>query len=85
MLRKIERALERLNPVSPVLVAEIDGLRIVHEGAAAAFFPLAGASATAGLAASIAFGLVFLISTLPGLALLLAAGRPNADAGPRRG
>lgn len=70
--------------VTMVLPISVSGWGL-REGAAAAFFPLAGASATAGLAASIAFGLVFLISTLPGLALLLAAGRPNADAGPRRG
>jgi uncharacterized membrane protein YbhN (UPF0104 family) len=42
----------------------------LREGAAAALFPLAGASASDGLAASIAFGLVFLATVLPGLALL---------------
>lgn len=46
-----------------------------REGAAAALFPLIGASAAAGLAASLAFGLVFLASTLPGLIVLLAQGR----------
>lgn len=40
----------------------------LREGAAALLFPLAGASAAQGLAASIAFGLVFLASALPGLA-----------------
>ena len=47
----------------------------LREGAAAALFPLAGASSEAGLAASIAFGLVFLVSTLPGIAILLATTR----------
>ncbi|MCA0998009.1 lysylphosphatidylglycerol synthase transmembrane domain-containing protein [Alloyangia pacifica] len=37
-----------------------------REGAAAALFPLAGLSAEAGLAASIAFGLISLLSALPG-------------------
>lgn len=37
-----------------------------REGAAAALFPLAGLSAEAGLAASIAFGIAVLISALPG-------------------
>lgn len=63
--------------VLPISVAGW-GLR---EGAAAALFPLAGASATAGLAASIAFGLIFLISTLPGLALLLVARRDTPAPG----
>jgi len=48
----------------------------LREGAAAGLFPLAGASAQAGLAASLAFGLVFLASTLPGLLVLLAC-RPK--------
>lgn len=43
----------------------------LREGAAAVLFPLAGASATAGLAASVAFGLMFLLASLPGLALIL--------------
>jgi uncharacterized membrane protein YbhN (UPF0104 family) len=42
----------------------------LREGAAAALFPLAGASASDGLAASIAFGMVFLATVVPGLALL---------------
>ncbi len=47
----------------------------VREGAAAALFPLAGASASDGLAASIAFGLVFLTTVLPGIALLFLGTR----------
>jgi uncharacterized membrane protein YbhN (UPF0104 family) len=51
-----------------------------REGAAAALFPLAGASPSAGLAASVAFGLVFLVSVLPG-ALILFGGRTLLPAG----
>lgn len=43
----------------------------LREGAAAGLFPLIGASAQAGMAASLAFGLMFLASTLPGLLVLL--------------
>lgn len=39
----------------------------VREAAAAALFPLAAASASQGLASSVAFGLVFLVATLPGI------------------
>lgn len=42
-----------------------------REGAAVALFPLAGATASAGFAASLAFGLVILAASLPGLFLLL--------------
>jgi uncharacterized membrane protein YbhN (UPF0104 family) len=42
----------------------------VREGAAVALFPLAGVAAVEGLAASVAFGLVFLAVTLPGLAFV---------------
>lgn len=38
-----------------------------REGAAAALFPLAGASASDGLASSVAFGLTFLVVALPGV------------------
>ncbi|MFC0200098.1 lysylphosphatidylglycerol synthase transmembrane domain-containing protein [Paracoccus rhizosphaerae] len=44
----------------------------LREGAAAALFPIIGASASAGLAASVAFGLVFLASTAPGILMLLS-------------
>jgi uncharacterized membrane protein YbhN (UPF0104 family) len=47
-----------------------------REGAAAALFPLVAASAGAGLAASIAFGLVILVASLPG-AFFLFTGRKN--------
>lgn len=43
----------------------------LREGAAAALFPVAGASASGGLAASVVFGLVLILSTLPGLLVLL--------------
>ncbi len=42
-----------------------------REGAAAGLFPLIGAGSGAGLAASIAFGLVLLISSLPGALWIL--------------
>ncbi|MFN3169433.1 MAG: YbhN family protein [Hyphomicrobiales bacterium] len=42
----------------------------VREGAAAALLPLAGASASEGFAASIAFGLVLLVAVLPGFLAL---------------
>jgi glycosyltransferase 2 family protein len=47
-----------------------------REGAAAALFPLAGATGEAGLAASVAFGLMVLAGALPGVVPLL--GRPRA-------
>ena len=43
----------------------------VREGVAAALFPITGATASAGLAASIAFGLVFLAAVLPGVIAIL--------------
>ncbi|SDY10314.1 lysylphosphatidylglycerol synthase transmembrane domain-containing protein [Citreimonas salinaria] len=55
----------------PVTVAGW-GLR---EGAAATLLPLAGTSGAAGLAASVAFGLVFLAAVMPGLWPLLARRR----------
>jgi uncharacterized membrane protein YbhN (UPF0104 family) len=42
-----------------------------REGAAAALFPLAGATGEAGLAASIAFGLMVLAAALPGVVPLI--------------
>jgi uncharacterized membrane protein YbhN (UPF0104 family) len=42
----------------------------LREGAAAALLPLAGATASGGLAASIAFGLTFVASVLPGFVVL---------------
>ena len=54
----------------------------LREGAAAALFPLAGASAAAGLATSIAFGLMLLVSVLPGLVALWPVPRARADPRP---
>ncbi len=45
----------------------------LREGAAAALLPLAGLTAAEAMAASIAFGLVFLASSLPGIAVLALA------------
>jgi len=42
----------------------------LREGAAVVLFPVAGASAAGGLAASVAFGLMVLVSALPGVALM---------------
>ncbi|MGR3494038.1 lysylphosphatidylglycerol synthase transmembrane domain-containing protein [Citreimonas sp.] len=50
----------------------------LREGAAAALLPLAGTSGAAGLAASVAFGLVFLAAVLPGLWPLLASRRATS-------
>ncbi|MFN3661648.1 YbhN family protein [Yoonia sp.] len=44
----------------------------LREGAAAAIWPVIGAQAEAGIAASIAFGLVILVASLPGIWVLLA-------------
>jgi uncharacterized membrane protein YbhN (UPF0104 family) len=67
-----------------VLLAMIVPLSVagwgVRESAAALLFPVLGASAAAGVAASVAFGLVFLAVTLPGAAVILweARSRPAA-------
>ncbi|MGR3687792.1 MAG: lysylphosphatidylglycerol synthase transmembrane domain-containing protein [Paracoccaceae bacterium] len=50
----------------------------LREGAAAALFPVIGASATEGFAASLAFGLMFLLSTLPGVFVLLMQPKPES-------
>lgn len=47
-----------------------------REGAAAALFPLAGASAAAGMAASVAFGAAMVISSLPGAVIIFAPRQP---------
>lgn len=65
--------------VTMVIPISVSGWGL-REGAAAALFPVAGASAAAGLAASVAFGLMFLISTLPGFVLLLAGRTSRRDA-----
>ena len=42
----------------------------LREGAAAALLPVAGAAASASLAASVTFGLVALVAVLPGAAVV---------------
>lgn len=58
-----------------VLLAMIVPLSVagwgVREAAAALLFPVVAASSEAGVAASVAFGLVFLVSTLPGALVLM--------------
>jgi uncharacterized protein (TIRG00374 family) len=51
----------------------------LREGAAAALFPIIGATATEGFAASLAFGLVFLVSVLPALPFVLFRAAPRTD------
>lgn len=43
----------------------------LREGAAAALFPLAGSTASGGLAASVVFGLTMILAALPGILVLL--------------
>lgn len=73
--------------IPPILFAMMVPVSVagwgLREGAAAAIFPLAGFGAGAGLAASVAFGLLFLTSSLPGLAVPILRRRGNA--GPRAG
>jgi len=52
----------------------------LREGAAAALLPLAGATASASLAASVAFGLVGLAAVLPGAAFVWVSGREQRAA-----
>jgi|TARA_B110000971_G_scaffold215778_1_gene249807 uncharacterized membrane protein YbhN (UPF0104 family) len=52
----------------------------LREGVAVALFPIVGATATQGLAASMAFGLTFLAAALPGLAFVRSARQPKAEA-----
>jgi glycosyltransferase 2 family protein len=52
----------------------------LREGAAAALFPIAGATAAQGFATSVAFGLAFILAVLPGLVPLLL-GRKAETAG----
>lgn len=56
-----------------------------REGAAAALFPLFGATAAAGLAAGVAHGLLMLAAALPGLLWLWPARSPSADPRPPPG
>ena len=50
-----------------------------REGAAVVLFPFFGASTSAGLAASVAFGLTILVSVLPGFAAIWIAGSSPSD------
>lgn len=56
----------------------------LREGAAAALFPLVGAAAGAGLAASTAFGLIFLASSLAGAGFFALHGLMTARGGAAR-
>lgn len=74
--------LEGLVLVPVILLAMLIPLTIggwgFREAVAAAMFPLIGSLAAEGLAASVAFGLVFLVSSLPGLAItMLIAKKPK--------
>lgn len=53
----------------------------LREGAAATLWPLVGATAASGVAASITFGLVILAASLPGLLMVLAPGRVGGPVG----
>lgn len=77
--------------VAPVLVAMLPPISVagwgVREGAAAALWGAAGLAAADGVAASVAYGLLALLSSLPGgviLALQTACGR-RGPAPPRPG
>jgi uncharacterized membrane protein YbhN (UPF0104 family) len=57
----------------------------LREGAAAALWPLMGLPAAAGVAASIAFGLVIMAASLPGILMLVSPGmmgQPKAHRAP---
>lgn len=51
----------------------------LREGVAVALFPIVGATATQGLAASLAFGFVCLFAALPGLVFVRNARKPKAE------
>lgn len=53
-----------------------------REGVAAAIFPLIGGSAAAGVGASMIFGAVLLVASLPGAAVLLLRRGPAAPSNP---
>lgn len=73
--------------IPPILFAMMIPISVagwgLREGAAAAIFPLTGFGAGAGLAASVAFGLLFLTSSLPGLVMPVLHLRGNASPRPR--
>jgi glycosyltransferase 2 family protein len=90
----IETPLSLLLPlVAPVLMAMLIPLTLagwgVREGAAALVWTAAGLPATEGVAISVAYGLLVLVSTLPGLPVLagvISRGRgPDRRAGPSPG
>lgn len=80
-------ALTALILIPPILFTMLIPITVsgwgLREGAAAALFPVAGFSAEAGLAASVAFGLMFLASSLPGLVIMLWDAAGNARRGQR--
>lgn len=53
----------------------------IREATAATLFPIAGASQSEGLASSVAFGLLFLLVSLPGVLVALSRGQtpPNSN------
>ncbi|ETX13799.1 hypothetical protein OCH239_06935 [Roseivivax halodurans JCM 10272] len=58
----------------------------LREGAAATLFPVAGFSGSSGLAASVAFGLVFVAAVLPGIVpILRRRGAPKARTAASKG
>ncbi|SLN24387.1 hypothetical protein ROJ8625_01004 [Roseivivax jejudonensis] len=71
--------------VPPILLTMLIPVSIsgwgLREGAAAALFPVAGFSASAGLAASVAFGLVFIAAVVPGVVPIL---RRRSHRGPSK-
>lgn len=56
----------------------------LREGAAAALWPVIGASSESGVAASVAFGLVILVASLPGALTLLGPVQPETSASRRK-
>ncbi len=54
----------------------------LREGAAAALWPLMGMAAAAGIAASVAFGLVIMAASLPGLVMLVGPARLRTPLAP---
>jgi uncharacterized membrane protein YbhN (UPF0104 family) len=54
----------------------------LREGAAALLFPVMGAAPSDGLATSVAFGLVFMLTTLPGVIVPIARARASPKGDP---
>lgn len=57
----------------------------LREGAAATLLPIAGVTASGGLAASVAFGLTLIVAVTPGFVLLWLKPRAKSDIGMQRG